>query len=73
MLYRKIKAPGVQIGAEPLPKEYLFPGQEKGEPYSARSTQVTFNRVGIAGGIHKQIVSSFAIAYIYVLVVIIKR
>lgn len=37
------------------PKDYLFPGQKDGEPYSARSAQTIFNRAIASAGIHKEV------------------
>jgi integrase/recombinase XerD len=35
--------------------DYLFPGQNTGEPYSARSAQTIFNKAIKAAGIHKEV------------------
>ncbi len=35
--------------------DYLFEGQEKGQPYSSRSAQTIFNRAVQAAGIHKNV------------------
>ena len=37
------------------PTDYLFPGQEAGQPYSARSAQTIFNRAVKAAGITKAV------------------
>lgn len=34
---------------------FLFEGQEKGSPYSARSAQLIFNRAAKAAGIYKKV------------------